>query len=62
MVVSPWVHVGQGVSLAVVSALLGGSVALSVLRSGGKVPGAPRPVAGREAAIEPVPASREEAP
>jgi len=62
MVVSPWVHVGQGVSLAVVSALLGGSVALSVLRSGGKVPGAPKPVAGREAAIEPVPASREEAP
>jgi len=62
MVVSPWVHVGQGVSLAVVSALLGGSVALSVLRTGGKVPGAPKPVAGREAAIEPVPASREEAP
>jgi len=47
MVVSPWVHVGQGVSLGVVATLLGGSVVLSLLRSGGKVPGSP-PAAGGE--------------
>jgi tellurite resistance protein TerC len=39
MLASPWVHVGQGVSLGVVAALLGGSMLLSVLRAGGKVPG-----------------------
>jgi tellurite resistance protein TerC len=62
MVASPWVHVGQGVSLAVVSALLGGSMALSLLRSGGKVPGEPPAEASREAAFGAVPAAREDAP